>query len=241
MSNRHFKLNTVKLNSYSLAHHTCSSYKLLPRPQTLVSRLTFFSHISPIQLVNPTGSIIQVYPASSQISPPLLDRHISGRLVYHYGLVSKHSQNIPFKIYIRSHPTCVQSHPMPSPPPVPHSVSSMPDTLEPLGSVLSLPVTIFPLTSHTWPLTFFKSLPHVIFSVKTSSGHSIQICCYPQHSLNLLSLIYTSPHLHQHNIHFTCLFLFPSKNRNSIRAGRFLFCLLLNSHNLKQGLAHTAQ
>lgn len=99
MSNRHFKLNTVKLNSYSLVHHTCSSYKLFPRPQTLLSRSTSFSHISPTQLVNPTGSIIQAYP------PPLTTsiRHLSARLVYHYDLVSKHSQNIPFKIYITSH------------------------------------------------------------------------------------------------------------------------------------------
>lgn len=98
----------------------CYSCKLLPRLQTLVSSLTCLSphmgYTPTSHLVNPAGSVIQIHPESNPMqSHHLFQIHyLSPRLIHHCGLVSQHSENNPFKTYVRSFPISVQSHPVAS-------------------------------------------------------------------------------------------------------------------------------
>ena len=85
--------------------------KCLSASQILASSLTPFSLIYPAsQLVNPVGSIIQ---------NPIRSHHLyqihslSPRLLHHYGLMSKHSQNIPLKMYVKLYLTSMK-HPVAS-------------------------------------------------------------------------------------------------------------------------------
>lgn len=115
------------------------------------------SHIPHI----PVGKSCWLYHPSKNIQNPITSHHLyqihsfSPKLSQCQGLVSKHSQNNPWKIYVRLCPTSLKSSNGFSTP-IPHSASSMPDTLGPQG---------LPSVCHNLPLyitytllTFFKSL-----------------------------------------------------------------------------------
>lgn len=168
MFNTHFKLNRSQTEL------------LFPLPPKLVPPANFCLDTKPCAQVwltyttHPSWQIL-LSISSKCIQNPITSHHLyqichlSPRLLYRYGIVSKRSQNNPSKNYVRSCPTFSKSSKN-FPIPIPHSDSFMPDTLGPQG-FFPLPATIFP-SYHIHPY-LLQVFAHVTFSVKALHDHSI--------------------------------------------------------------------
>lgn len=170
MSNRHFKLNRFRTELlFPLLPKSVppANFCLDTKPSSQVW-LTYTTHPSWQILLSISSKYIQNLITSHHLYQI---HHLSPRLLHHYSLVSKHSQNNPLKGYVRS---CLTSSKSSNglPTPIPHSVSFMPDTLEPQG-FFPLPACLdLPLVSHTF-LPSSNLYWHATFSLRASPSHCI--------------------------------------------------------------------